>query len=124
MHLDPDNGPLDMKWKENKLSLEKPMTHLPDAHSYYMCFLHSLASYLALGPEEDPKAPYLIFPQTTALKQPYKVIQSIFNALSKQPEATEMGLTDDFYQERSQQNVEPVHPTNLSTLLRKKRPQI
>jgi len=96
MHLESDNGPLDTKWKENKLSLEKPMTHVPDGHSYYMCFLHSFASYLALGPEEDPKAPYLIFPQTAALKQPYEVIQSIFNALSKQPEATEMGLKDDF----------------------------
>jgi hypothetical protein len=57
--LDQDNGPVVEKWKEDKLALEKPMMHVPDALSYWMCVIHSWASYLVLGPEEDPDLPLI-----------------------------------------------------------------
>ena len=63
LQLDQDNGPLTANWTEDKLALENPMTLFPDALSYYMCVLHSWASYLVLGPEEDPNIPLLVFPK-------------------------------------------------------------
>jgi len=96
MQLDLDNGPVTAKWKEDKLALEKPMTFFPDAKSYYMCVIHSWASYLVLGPEEDPNVPLLLFPKTASLKQPYRVMTSIFKSLSKRPDAKEVGMTDAF----------------------------
>ena len=96
MQLDQGNGPITAKWKEDKLALEKPMTFFPDALSYHMCVIHSWASYLVLGPEEDPKIPLLVFPKTASLKQPYRVMTNIFKSLSKRTEAVAVGLTDAF----------------------------
>jgi hypothetical protein len=46
--------------------------------------------------EEDPKIPFLVFPKTACLKQPYRVMTNIFKSLSKRTEAVAVGLTDAF----------------------------